>query len=101
MISIALATALAAAAAPATPPTRPRELYATCLNRFLKASMAAKMEPDAFKTAARTTCAAEETAFRKAMVDYDVKMGAKRAAAEEGVLLEVDDYLTSTTETYQ
>lgn len=101
MISFALATALFASAAPAAPPTRPRELYATCLNQFLKASMSAKLDDAAFKTNAKTACAAQEQAFRKAMVDWDVKMGSKRAAAEEGIALEIEDYLASTTETYK
>jgi hypothetical protein len=100
MISIALATALYVSAAPAGPPPQLRKNYSVCLNRFSKEKMEAKLDAETFKAAAKTACASEEAAFRKSIVDYDVKMGVKRAEAEEGATLQVEDYLINTADTY-
>lgn len=99
MISLALATALAAAAVQG-PPAAPRKTFASCLSRVAKEKSAEKMEKAAFTAAIRAGCTAEETAFRKSIVDYDVKTGSKRAVAEEGAELQVEDYLVNTTDTY-
>ena len=100
MISFALATALAAAAQ-AGPPPQIRDAYASCLSSFMKAKLSEKLDDATFRSGAKAACAAQESAFRKAIVAYDVKMGMKRLAAEEGAALQIDDYLVSTAENYQ
>ena len=99
MISLALATALASAAVQGPPPA-PRKEFAACLTKAAKAKSSDKMEKTAFTAAVRAACSSQETAFRKSLVDYDVKTGTKRADAEEGAELQVEDYLVNTTETY-
>ncbi|HEY0625475.1 MAG TPA: hypothetical protein VGD10_01955 [Allosphingosinicella sp.] len=99
MISLALATTLAAAALQG-PPAAPRRDYSSCLSKIAKEKRSEKMEKEAFTAALKTACATEEAAFRKSLVDYDVKTGSKRAAAEEGAKLQAEDYLVNVTETY-
>jgi hypothetical protein len=99
MISFVLASL--AAAAVQGPSAAPRRDFATCLGQFTKSNVDKKLDGTAFTAAAKTACAAEEAAFRKSLVDYDVKAGAKRAAAEEGAKLQVDDYLINAADTYQ
>ena len=99
MISFALATALAAAQAGPLP--QPRKAFAACLSSLVKAKMSEKLDDGAFRAAAKTACAAQEAAFRDSIVSYDVRTGMKRAAAEEGAELQVEDYLVNAAETYQ
>ena len=99
MISLAVATALAAAAVQG-PPAAPRRDFSSCLSRAAKEKSAEKMEKAAFTAAIKAACAAQEAAFRKSIVDYDVKTGSKRAVAEEGAELQVEDYLVNITETH-
>ena len=101
MISFALATALAASAAQAGPPPQLRDAYATCLGGFMKAKLGEKLDAAAFRSAAKAACAAQETALHNAIVAYDVKMGMKKASAQEGAAREVEDYLVNTADTYQ
>jgi len=101
MISFALATALAASAVQAGPPPQLRQAYSACLSGFMKAKIADKLDDAAFRSAAKAACAAQEAAFRDAIVASDVKMGMKKASAEEGAALQVEDYLVNTAETYQ
>jgi hypothetical protein len=99
MISLAFATALSAAAMQG-PPAAPRREYASCLTRFMKGKTEEKMEKEAFTAALKAACAPQEAAFKKSLVDYDVKTGSPRAAAEEGAQLQVEDYIVNTTENY-
>ena len=99
MISITLAAMLAAAPA-AGPPAQPRKAYAACLLKFEKAKNGEKLSSDEFVAAAKAACAPQEAAFRKSLVDYDVRTGMKRADAEEGASLQIEDYLVNTAETF-
>ncbi len=101
MISLALATALAAAAVQAGPPPQLRQAYSACLSGFMKAKMSEKLDETAFRSGVKGACAAQEAAFRQSVVDYDVKTGMKKAAAQEGADLQVEDYLVNITENYQ
>ena len=100
MISITLAAMLAAAPA-AGPPAQPRKAYGACLTKFEKAKAGEKLTTEQFVAAAKAACAGEEDAFRKSLVDYDVRTGSKRADAEEGAEMQVEDYLANTADTYQ
>ena len=101
MISFALATALAASAVQAGPPPQLRQAYSACLSSFMKAKMSDKLDDAAFRSAVKAACASQEAAFRDSIVAYDVKTGMKKAAAEEGAELQVEDYLVNTADTYQ
>ena len=101
MISIALATALYVSAAQSGPSPVPRKNYSACLVRFSKEKAEAKLDVDSFKTAAKAACASEEAIFKKSVVDHDVKMGIRRAEAEEGADLQIEDYLINTADNYQ
>lgn len=100
MISITLAAMLAAAPA-AGPPGQPRKAYSACLLKFEKAKSGEKLSTEEFVAAAKAACSAEEAAFRKSLVDYDVRAGIKRADAEEGAALQVEDYLANAADTFQ
>ena len=99
MISITLAALLAAAPA-AGPPGQPRKAYSACLMKFEKTKAGEKLTAEQFVAAAKAACAAQEAAFKKSLVDYDVRSGMKRADAEEGAQLQVEDYLANTADTF-
>lgn len=100
MISFALATALALSAVQTGPPPQLRTAFADCLSRFAKSKMTDKLEDAAFRSELKSACTAQEAAFRNGIVQYDVKMGAKKASAEEGASMEIEDYFTNTVENY-
>ena len=102
MISIALVTALALAAAPPSggPSGQPRKAYSACLQKLIKAKTGEKLDGAGFTAAAKAGCSIEEASFRKSLVDYDVATGQKRADAEEGANLQVEDYLVNAADTY-
>ena len=100
MISITLAAMLAAAPA-AGPPAQPRKAYSACLMKFEKTKAGEKLTAEEFVAAAKAACAPQEAEFRKSLVDYDVRAGMKRADAEEGAQLQVEDYLANTADTFQ
>lgn len=101
MISFALATVLAASAAQVGPPPQLRQAYSACLAGFLKAKMDEKLDDASFRSGVKAACASQEGALRDAIVSYDVKTGIKKASAQEGAELQIEDYLVSTAETYQ
>ena len=102
MISITLVTALAVAAAPPVggPSGQPRKAYSACLQKLIKEKSDAKLTSASFTSEAKTSCATQEAAFRKSLVDYDVATGLKRAEAEEGAGLQVEEYLANAADTY-
>lgn len=104
MISIALATALHLASAPpavqADPTIAPRRAFAGCLTKFVTDSLRKETAPAAFDAAVQQACASQETAFRSAMIAFDIKGGFSRAEAEENADFQVDDYLATTKDTY-
>lgn len=101
MISFAIATALSAAPAMQAPLVAPRRNYSSCLSKAVKKSLGEKVDPAAFPAAARTVCAAEEAAFKAALVSFDVKAGIRRAQAERDAETQIEDYLTGAAETYK
>jgi hypothetical protein len=96
---VALGFAAGAAAAP-SPPTMPRKNLGMCFNKVVESKMGDKLEPDAFKAAAVSACAAEENAFRTAWISYEVGMKTKRTDAEENANSQIADYLQNAVETY-
>lgn len=101
MISLAVAVAMGAAAPNPGAITQPRKNYAACLNKFSKTNLADKVEPAAFSAALKTACVPEAAALKKALIDYDVAMGTKRAAAEENAALDLEGYTQNIEESYK
>jgi hypothetical protein len=101
MISIALVTALALAGAPSSGPSaQARKAYSICIQKVVKEKAGEKLTADAFTAALKAACAAQEASFHKSLVDYDVASGLKRADAEEGARLQIEDYLVNASDTY-
>lgn len=96
---IALGMTGAAPAAP-VPPTLQRKNLGMCFNKVVGDKMSDKLAEDAFKAAATTACAAEESKFRDSWVSYEVGMKTKRADAEENANSQINDYLQNAVETY-
>jgi hypothetical protein len=101
MLTLALAAALVAAPdAGAGSPGQLRKDYGACLNKFVEASVKDKLAPDAFTTAAKAACASKEAAFRKSIVDADLRMKIKQAEAEENANMQVEDYVVNAADKY-
>ena len=100
MISSAIAMLLLAAPA-GNPASQSRDGYAKCLQAFVRSSAEKKMEPSAFEAALAAACRDKEALFKNSMVDSEVKVGIKRAVAEQGVQQEIADYRATAKEDYQ
>lgn len=79
----------------------PRKAYAACLKEFENKSMAAKMDAAAYSAALKGACPAEATALAKALTDYDVAMGSKRAAAAATAESDLADYRLTSEERFR
>ena len=79
----------------------PRKAYQLCLKAFESRSMAAKMEAAAYGVALKGACTAEAAALAKALTDYDVAMGTKRAAAAATAASDVADYMLTSEERFR
>jgi len=92
MVSSALALVLAAATAQASDTTREsREAFAACLQRFVESSLEAQKSAQDFQAEYPQACAAEEAAFRGAIIRRDTAARFSRADAEEAAGLEIED----------
>ncbi len=80
---------------------QPRKAYSACIKRFETQSLAAKMEATAYSAALKTACSAEGAALSKALVDYDVGMGTKRAAAASNAAVDLADYAATSEERFR
>jgi hypothetical protein len=78
----------------------PRTAYQTCLRAFEATSVAAKINAAAYSTAVKGACAAEAAALVKALTDFDVAMGSKRAAASATAASDVADYVLTSEERF-
>ena len=78
MIVLAAAMLMAGNAAMPAAPSRERNALGTCLAKVVHDKLMDNMDVAAFKAAAHSACAAEETAFRNAWVNYDVAMKTRR-----------------------
>ena len=79
----------------------PRKAYSACIKGFEAKSLAAKMDAAAYATAVKGVCTSEAAALAKALTDYDVAMGTKRAAAAETAAGDVADYVLSSEERFR
>jgi hypothetical protein len=101
MISTVLALALAAAGPSPDALVRARKAYSACLGGFMKKSVADKLAVDAFAAALTPACAAQEQAFRSAVVASDTAAGIKRASAEANAASEIQDMIANTKDSFE
>jgi hypothetical protein len=99
MITFIVALALAAP----NPKTidAPRHAYAACIKSFESNQLKAKVDPAAYETAVKTACPSEAAAFTAALVNYDVAMGTKRAAAVSNAARDLEDYQLTSLDRYK
>jgi hypothetical protein len=92
MISSVLALIAAASAAQASDTTRTaREAFTSCLRSYVTRSLEARTSAETFGTEYPQQCAAQESAFREAVIRRDMAMRATRANAEDSARLEIED----------
>jgi hypothetical protein len=92
MISTALAVLSAAFAFQASDTTRAsRETFTACLRAFVDASLQESKTQAAFDAEFPQACAAQQAAFRAAIIRRDTALRATRATAEDSANLEVED----------
>jgi hypothetical protein len=101
MLTLVIAAALVAAPdAGAGSPGQLRKDYGACLNKFVDGNVKDKLTADAFTTAAKAACASKEAAFRKSIIDADLRMKIKQSEAEENAKMQVEDYLVNAADKY-
>jgi hypothetical protein len=79
----------------------PRKAYSACIRGFETKSIAAKMDAAAYSTALTGVCTGEAAALAKALTDYDVAMGGKRASAAATADSDVADYRLTSEERFR
>jgi hypothetical protein len=92
MISTALLLISAALSMQASDTTRAsRETFQRCLGTFVDGAIRERKPAAEFDAAFPQACAAEEQAFRRAIIARDTATRATRAGAEDAANLEVED----------
>ena len=92
MFSSFLALMLMALGGQATDTTRTaREAFTRCLQTFVQRSVDNRMSAADFETQYPQQCAAEQAAFREAIIRRDTAARISRADAEEPAGLEIED----------
>jgi hypothetical protein len=91
MISLVLALHAAAFSMQSDTTRASREAFTRCLGRFVETSLDSGKSREEFAAAFPNACAAEQAAFRGAIVARDTAMRATRASAEDAANLEVED----------
>ncbi len=98
MISSVLAGMLLLAA---NPTADTREAYARCLKDFGRKAAEEKMDAAAFDAGIASACKDKEALLKTALINADVGMGLKRAAAEKSTAEQIADYLSMAKEDYR
>lgn len=100
MIMVALASMLATTYAD-TAASAQRAAFSTCLKEAIANAKSANVGLEAFNAFAKTQCAAQEAALRKAVMALDMKNGISRKDATDNADFEMNDYFVTTAERYQ
>ena len=100
MISSVLAVAMAAYMQPADTTRASREAFTACLRAYVERSSNARMSASDFATAYPQQCAAEQTAYRDAVIRREVASRSSRSDAEESAGLEIEDQRTNFRERF-
>src|SRR5262245_47720323 len=79
----------------------PTNAYKDCLKQASIQAKKTKVGGDAYEAFARTTCSAQITGLRDALIAFEVKNGTKRKDAATDADLTVDDYLASSVDNYK
>ena len=102
MISTALVLTIAAMSMQASDTTRAaRETFTRCLRVFVDNSTRDHKTLEQFNAAFPQACAAEQTAFRQAIIQRDMGMRSTRATAEDSANLEVEDARANYNDIFQ
>ena len=102
MISTALALISAALSMQASDTTRAaRETFAHCLRVFVDHSTNDHKTLEQFNAAYPQACAAEQNAFRQAIIQRDMASRSTRASAEDSANLEVEDARANFNDIFQ
>jgi hypothetical protein len=92
MISSGLAVLLSVAAFQASDTTRSaREAFTACLRQFVESSIQSNKAQAAFDSEYPTQCAAQQTAYREAIIRRDTASRMSQAAARESADLAIED----------
>jgi len=78
-----------------------RETFTRCLNQFVESSVSARKTQEQFTAEYPQACAAEQTAFREAVIRRDMAMRSTRAGAEQSASLEVEDARVNYSERFE
>src|SRR5215475_12723327 len=100
MIPLIAASAMFLAASQAAV-AAPTNAYKDCLKQASIQAKKTKVGGDAYEAFARTTCSAQITGLRDALIAFEVKNGTKRKDAATDADLTVDDYLASSVDNYK
>jgi len=78
-----------------------RETFTRCLHAFVESSVQARKTQEQFTAEYAQACAAQQTAFREAVIRRDVAMRSTRAGAEQSANLEVEDARVNFSERFE
>lgn len=96
-----LSSLLALAMVMQSDPTRAtREAFNNCLRQFVEASLRARKTQEQFNTEYPTVCAAEQTAYRQAVMARETGLRATRANAEQSANDAVEESRTNFAERF-
>ncbi len=102
MISSVLALMLAAAAAQTSDTTRTaREAFTTCLRSYVDRSLDGGTDRATFEAEYPQQCAAEQSAFRAAVIQRETAARASTADAAEAAGLEIEDARLNFSERFE
>ena len=79
----------------------PRKAFSSCIRSFEAKSLEAKLDAAAYAAALKTACTAEGEALARALTNYDVAMGSKRASAAATAANDVADYRLTSEERFR
>lgn len=79
----------------------PRKAYSACVKQFETKSLAAKMDAAAYSVALKGACTAEAAALARALIEFDVGTGTKRAAAAATAESDLADYRMTSEERFR